>query len=48
MTDSAKSTELLIQCSATQCQSCGAAVGAVVGVIDEMALSEEFLHFFQR
>lgn len=45
---SPQATELLIQCAATECQSRGATVRAMVRIINEVPLAQEFLHFFQR
>ncbi len=37
---SAKATELLVQCVAAERECCGAPVGAVMSVVDKVALAE--------
>lgn len=45
--ESAQSAELLIERMSAESECCGASVRAVVRVLDEMSLSQQFAHFFK-
>lgn len=42
----AESSELLIERMAADGEGCGASVGAVMGIADDVALPQEVSHFF--